>query len=731
MNSKKIFLLLFISHTVLTFSQSKKEIEIRNFFWGSHDKYKDAVSIPDAWKDESAVVIYKNVNYDYHKYGNKITYKHSLRKRIKILDKSALESFSEFSYIEEFRSKKGGSPYKKGEISIHLKIIKSTGKTIEIDTQKNAVVVDGETKLAIANLEIGDILDYYILVKEPFKADNVYSFPAIETTLSDEYPIMDFKLYIESENDFFINFNSFNGAPQLKELPNKKRSLKKYSLEASNIEKEVAGRWVYPLVEFPSYKFQVYFIRAANFAKRASGFIAEKAGTIKKDVTEEDIINYFDWAYKKPSINNSEYSTIKKYFKTHTFKTNSDKVIAAYYLMRHHYYNRYIDYIEALQAKITYASPVMPLPFISESDKGRFFYRFRDFLIKNDIDYNYIITRKRYDGPLDELLLANNLSFMIRVNTPKPLFINFYGLHKGINTLPYLIENNDAYLLKADKNKVSGLKKIVLPMDPYTANETRKSIVLTVNDDFKSINTTILNTYKGHAKVFEQNERLLFSDFIENDHKKYGTESLNTYIQTNKLISKKTRADFIDKLKALKDKQEGLQKEYFIKAVKEIFEIEDLENYSYNFKNLGRFDKTDDFAFEEKFDIKEQFIKKAGKNYILEIGKFISGQINILEDEKLRKENIYMNYPRALINEITLNIPEGYTVSGIDKLNKNIDNQTGAFISKAEIVENKLIIKTSKFYKHNYEPHTNWDLMVAFLDAAHQFTNEKILLKKK
>jgi hypothetical protein len=77
-----------------------------------------------------------------------------------------------------------------------------------------------------------------------------------------------------------------------------------------------------------------------------------------------------------------------------------------------------------------------------------------------------------------------------------------------------------------------------------------------------------------------------------------------------------------------------------------------------------------------------------------------------------------------------LDIPEGYTVSGLEKLNVKVENETGSFVSKAEIKDNKLVIVSTKNYINSYEPNANWKKMIAFLDAAYQFSQEKVLLKK-
>jgi hypothetical protein len=89
-----------------------------------------------------------------------------------------------------------------------------------------------------------------------------------------------------------------------------------------------------------------------------------------------------------------------------------------------------------------------------------------------------------------------------------------------------------------------------------------------------------------------------------------------------------------------------------------------------------------------------------------------------------------MSFPRSFENEITFNIPEGYSVSGLEKLNKKVENETGGFVSTAEIKGNQLVIKTLKYYKNYFEPNANWNKMIQFLDAAYQFTQEKVLLKK-
>ena len=89
-----------------------------------------------------------------------------------------------------------------------------------------------------------------------------------------------------------------------------------------------------------------------------------------------------------------------------------------------------------------------------------------------------------------------------------------------------------------------------------------------------------------------------------------------------------------------------------------------------------------------------------------------------------------MSFPRSFEEEISMAIPEGYTVTGLDKLNKKVENAAGGFVSTATVEGNNLKVKAYKYYTKSYLPNSNWKDMVAFLDAAYQFTQEKVLLKK-
>jgi hypothetical protein len=125
------------------------------------------------------------------------------------------------------------------------------------------------------------------------------------------------------------------------------------------------------------------------------------------------------------------------------------------------------------------------------------------------------------------------------------------------------------------------------------------------------------------------------------------------------------------------------------------------------------------------------WVKKAGNNYIVDIGKLVGSQLKLEEKQRNRTVDVYMPFARSLEWQINLQVPDGYTLEGIEKLNGSTDNASAAFISKATLEGNKLILRVSKSYKNAFEPAANWPNLVAMIDAAQNFTNAKLLLKKK
>jgi hypothetical protein len=708
----------------VTTAQNRQQIMVKKIFWGDNDTQKGNIDYPEKWNNESAVILYQEFFHDYHKFARKVRYTSSVRMRVKLLDKPAIEEFSEFSFQKNVRVRRGfwGKKEKK---FIGIKIIKPNGDEREIKVDEEAVKTDDQYKLAISGLEIGDIIDYYVYTIEPFMEQNGYSFEPITNFLANEYPTKKFILKFNTENDFFINFNSYNGAPELRQIETKKRNDRRYILEADNIEKTEFPYWYFPLRELPFFKFQVTFSRSGSFEKNVFNFISKTEKEIKTEVTPEEVLSVYNNAFEGFK---DEPSKFHKYFKD---KDLSQEELArqAYYYLRHFYYTNYFEGSILSESKIIgyYGDESNPKYFFL-SNPNRFVSVYCSMLRKNKIPFDIIVAKDRSEGNIKDLLFMSEVLTLVRVNLPTPLYVSVYDSYSSLETINPFLENTEAYALtySYDEKELDKVTTTTIPSSKASDNIQIEELKVNFSESFDQIDFVKKTECYGHLKALYQDEVMFFFDFLDEDYKKYGTTG---YIE--QVRKKKTKARYRKEYNALIDKLKKRQKDILYRSLSaeyDDFKIE--EENAVTVLNTGRYGNDQPFAYEQTFQSKNQLVKKAGKNYLFEVGKLIGGQVSVTQDEIDRKKDIHLPFPKSYENNIFITIPEGYKVVGLDKLNKNVSNETGGFKSSATVEGNVLKIKTLKFYSSYDIPSNSWDKMRAFLDEAYQFTQEKIMFRK-
>jgi hypothetical protein len=475
-------------------------------------------------------------------------------------------------------------------------------------------------------------------------------------------------------------------------------------------------------VELPSYKFQILFARSGKYEKRAYAFIPEDEGIIKTNVSKVEIFDLYEDKFK-PYGNLGD---VERFLKKKNFATNEEKVKEVFYYIRHAYFTNYLEAFVLDEAKIMYPYDLYgnkPIVFNKDEEFVKFF---AAFLKDNKIDYEIIIGTKRFNGDIKDLLLEGNIDFILKINTENPVYIDGFDPFATPNQISPFLENTNAYALKVVNRKhIEDIKTVKLPISSYTDNNSTENTELTISPDFSKINVSRFFTSKGQTKLEEQDSKLMYFDYVYEDHAKYETTPILDRVR-NKKNKAKYKTEYNALLKKLKVKQQEKSKQRT--AGEYALEIND---YSFEILNNGRFGKDDSFEYKENFTLGNDLIKTAGKNYIVEIGKMLGSQVDLGKKEMDRTNNIYMSNARSYNYNFILNIPEGFTVSGLENLTYNVENETGGFKSIASVENNKLAINIQKYYKHNYEPNGNWKKMVAFLEAASQFTQSKILLKKE
>ncbi|WP_298501896.1 hypothetical protein [uncultured Maribacter sp.] len=724
MIKKHLFLLPIVLFSAISvFAQSKKELEIKASIWGENDTQKGNIDIPEKWQNESAVVLYKEYFYDFHKFSTAVTYKHSYRKRVKLLDKASIEDYSEFTFTKKFAVNKGW--IKRGKNYVGIKIIKPDGTEREIEVDKEAVKTDDEYKIAISGLEKGDILDYYIYSIEPFKQGHGYTFDPVTKIISDDYPIKKMALHLHTENDFYVKFNSYNGAPKLQEIATDKKSEKQYYLEAEDIDKNDFPYWYYPLQELPHYKFQVTFARKGHHKNDIFEFISPEQGVVKTNNTKEDVIDLYKEKFRL-GMPFSYKGLIKLLNEKELSKEG--KVREAYYRIRHYYLTQYIEKSVYSSAKIIpgifYTYPA-DLVYKLSNDNN---YRLGEFLYQAKIPYSIVTATPRSYGSMKNNLFKSDITTFLAVEVEgKTIYLPPLNFHSNIDEISYGLENSEGYNMHVDMrhNKIKSIHNHQIPSSTYKDNGTKEHSTLSFNEDMDALIVTKTTNHFGHSKTKTQDDILMYYDYIYEDYERFGTR---TYVEKN-VKKEKDKKRINAEAAALVKKIKKNQAKYIEEQTEDQYDFS-VEDHEFTIANTGRYGVKQPLVLEEKFNITEHLIKKAGPNYLIEIGKLIGGQVTLTEEEKNRTNNIYMNFPRSFVNEIEFTIPSGYVVGALDKLNISVENETGGFISTATVEDSILKIRTEKYYANYYEPNTNWSKMVQFLEAAYQYTQEKIILKK-
>ncbi|HEX4374999.1 MAG TPA: DUF3857 domain-containing protein, partial [Puia sp.] len=232
-----------------------------------------ATTVPAKWQNESAVILAQKIDYAYVRktMSNAMTIREYVRKRIVLQDKNALESFSEFYY----------ATYGK-KTNVNFSIIKSNGKINNVDLS-NAIEVDKEVpaifkpiylkgntsffKIAIPDLEIGDIVDFHFESAEEVALEKGYGeFTPYIFTLSYNYPVAYQKFQFDLDKGTDASFKSYNGAPILREgdggfdtKASDKKSLVSYFIIDKNRERTNDERWSYAYRNSPTVKLKITY----------------------------------------------------------------------------------------------------------------------------------------------------------------------------------------------------------------------------------------------------------------------------------------------------------------------------------------------------------------------------------------------------------------------------------------------------------------------------------------
>ena len=692
---------------------NEREEEIQAEVWGGKDPKFNTTEIPEKWAERPAIIIARDFNLSYHKLMMSNNLKHTRLQhvRIKLNGQKALEDYAQFSIPKD-----GQIQNVKFEFYAGFKIIKPSGEEIII-TQKDGSPENQEVngrnmillKIAIPNLEPGDILDYYIAEDRTINLYGAKYFgfdPAIYV-LTSEYPIMKQRITFDVMRKCYVNVKTLNGAPEFKHLEDINANQNSYSIEDEDRESVEDMRWFYEYRSLPNIKFKATY--AANETTTSS--FQGSRGEIKTNVSKSEIAKLTRMVFLPQFM----YKDFTKYMKKHYKKEKNKDTLArkAFYVFRN---QQFVEYKErrTLDGYIGDESSTI-------RDLGRLSNYYRSINIPSEI----IIGVPRHISEVDDIIFENELIFMLKVLSPTPFYISEVSTHSLPGDIMPQFQGTKAYSTKSTTSTYWTLSDTEIPTVPSEGNNVSTKYVITV-PDIKNGHVVIASekAIVGADKIDYQTPLLDIYDYLEEEKKMVmmedffeGLKGSSVKNYTNKKDDYFSHRDH-DKYTRLMD------------MVKSDFELEVDTVKNLRILQTGRHHSNPAFIYAYDIEINDA-VKRAGPNYIVDIGRFIEEQVKIDQIEREREYDIYLSSTRSFYHEIQFTIPDGYEAEGIENLIMAEENETGSFVSSASIEGNVLTIKTKKHYYHNYEPVENWDKMQAFLNLAAKFNEQKLLLRKK
>jgi hypothetical protein len=714
-STSAILLLCLISVSLLAGinDDKKRAEEIRSLMWNKADSDFAVTAVPDKWNHSSAVILARAFTLTYRKLPvvNDLSHDNYAHYRIKLLDAKALEKYAQFTLDGS-----GSWGNTRSNSYAGFKIIKPDGREIEIplslavkeSKELNRSRID-VYKLAIPNLELGDILDYYIAEEKTISVYlKYYTFDPEIFILQSEYPILKQKISFDVLRRCFINATSINGAPQLKLNEDAEKEKNHYYLEDTDREGIQSTQWVYPYREMPTIKFKVTYA-SSMVAAQIPGFMGSP-GIVKSKVEKSEVTNLFARIYTYPSLHSALLkSLMNKQFKG--VKDQNKLAREAFYGLRH------VMFIKGSEARLASGYAPNQYSTIEWTKALSAYYRAKK------ISHELIIGTPRHISSLDNLIMEEELTVMLRVNTPKPFYIGDFGIHAVVDEINSDLQGESVFAAHAlGMPSTWILRNTKIPVVSFEENLIESHYTINIADLSDGI--VEMNAQKscyGSSRHPFQRAILDYYDYKQEESKHFSvTENQTGQIKTDKRLNGQ-RDDYLSR-------REDSKKETLKKIIEGDFDLETLAADSLFIVSTGRFNKAEPFSYKYHVTFKGA-VKKAGPNYLIDIGKFIENQIQLKEEDRSRNYNVYMPFARSFRYNFEISIPEGFSVQGIEKLNTHVENQTGGFKSQALLQGNKIKIEVFKHYKSNFEKNEHWNQMTEFLDAAFDFSQQQLLLQ--
>ncbi len=649
-------------------------------------------------------------------------YQTTFHERVKINDKAALDDYSTLEYqkkVDKTISAFFAKVYNKMDTYIGAKIIKPDGKEIIVNTDEEVLTKDEnkkkEGKLAIPDLQVGDILDYYLRT-EKIQEMNAEVQGPYTFFLGGDYPIMYQSIRLQLDEESGVEYVSANGAPAFKESRDDDDNII-LVLEQKDLSKLQSSIYTSPYRQYPYISVQYMIV--SKFADANTHF---NRGQVKHGALSDDLLEEFKKILQNSMfpVDYTPYNVTAKYFggEKAMKKMPQDTLIKVLYAAwRHETFCSFPTQNITINNNINYATANSLVCAISLSRMLR----------KMEIDHDLVLLCPRTSNKLKDVLNITDFVAMIHVKLQKDYWLSFYDVVTQFDEIPVWMQGETGLVFRPDVDvrrlsyNQSGTLKI--PVDGPEKNiETENITVAFEPANMQQVKIDRSTSLNGYIRHYTQKELMMMEDVEANL-----AVAVNEKKFTERLAEDKRQKKMVDEFAAAFEKERTNSKSYFEDEIKGQYDQSVKQLTMYEVKDKGLFNS--DFVYHTDFTM-DNFVKKAGNNYIIEAGKLMGSMNKVEEKDRTRSIDIYTPCARTYTYNVSLEIPKGYKIKGIENFNKAINNETGSLKVTATADDALVHITIRQLYAKNFEPAANWPKMLELMDGLYDISNQKLLLEK-
>ncbi|MBO9153243.1 hypothetical protein ACFOTA_13565 [Chitinophaga sp. GCM10012297] len=702
----------------------KRLAEVKEEIWGWKQAGFKNRTVPAEYAKESAVVLAKHTELTTPDKDRELH--RSFRALVAINDKAALEEYSEFTFkqYETLSSWYPLEPFDKMTKVIYMgaRIFKKDGGTREIYSDE-AVVTEVNRrshktrKLAIPDLQIGDLIEYFVREEKFINHNTAYTEEIF--VLGEEEPVLEYSVHVSAwEEVFALEYRSMNGAPNFKQKI--ADHMLQLDMLVKNVPPQPVSLWMNPFRQIPMLRVHLRVgVRREKLGRRKEGTIYSNPNALKtRDEAVAGIVGMRNATSSSTLPFLGEvWDNVKRFKKENKNVTDEELTHYIYYLIR------YMGLYRVNPQDAIVVDQRRNWAGLSEIN----FLRYVNYmLVKNDIDADFVLATPRYGPAQNEVFEADDFRVMLKTVGKKPVYMSAEGIFSNTDYIPAEFEGQKAPLVNGGP-KEDGIKgNVEIPYSDASKNRQVENMKISfAKDDLQQLKIDRTSSASGHFKRPLQQKLLLYEDYYDAERQALGIKQ--SFME--EFADSKRNRSLADEYRNAFDKARKDVKESFLDEVKEQFDISPESLDGYKVLKMGLRHNVPEIAYNTNFTM-NGYIKKAGSNYIIDAGRLIGPQMSIKPSQRERKADIYMSFARSFEYNIEFQIPEGYTLEGADKLARNVDNECGSFVVTTKQAEGKLTVNVKKIYKNSFAPAAKWPQLLEMVDAAEAFQQQKILLKK-